>query len=376
MRIVSIVGARPQFVKLAPVSRAMSEFSSSGGRAIDDVIVHTGQHYDTKMSDVFFEELHIPQPAIHLGVGSGSHGAQTGKMLAAIETALLETQPDMLVIYGDTNSTVAGALAAAKLHIPVAHIEAGLRSFNREMPEEINRIVSDHVADLLLAPTETAMLNLRAENLADRSFNTGDVMLDAVQYNAELARNRSRILDELGVLPGEYAIATVHRPVNTSPESLPLILDLLAEVAERFMPVLFPAHPRVKAAIESLDSAWVAPESLKLIDPVGYLDILQLLQNARFALTDSGGLQKEALFVGTHCVTLREETEWPETIEAGGNILTGSDKEKALKAVAGYMSTTAGLMEGASAASPFGDGQAAEKIVQKLVEFHESRVKG
>ena len=323
------------------------------------------------MSDLFFDELEIPHPAKHLDVGSGSHGAQTARMLEAIESCLQEEKPDMVVIYGDTNSTVAGALAAAKLHIPIAHIEAGLRSFNREMPEEINRVVADHISDLLLAPTETAMKNLRDENLSDRSFNTGDVMLDAVRFNSRLAEQNSEILEQLGLESGGYAVATLHRPVNTDAGNLVRVLDILAEIAANKIPVVFPAHPRTMAILEAGDAVWDKPDQLVMIEPVGYLDMLKLLRHARIALTDSGGLQKEALFLETPCVTLRDETEWPETIDAGGNILTGSNREKVLDAVNHWLLTDqSGPDIESKRSAPFGDGSAAEKIVDKILEFH------
>ena len=373
MRVVSVVGARPQFIKLAPVSRAMVS-AASGGNEIEDIIVHTGQHYDASMSDVFFDELKIPRPSISLEIGSGSHGVQTGRMLEAIEKALLDTAPDMVVIYGDTNSTAAGALAAAKLHIPIAHIEAGLRSFNRQMPEEINRVVADHVSDLLLAPTATAMENLRNEHLADRAVNTGDVMLDAVRYNARLAEEQSTILEKLGIEAGEYAVATLHRPVNTDAGKLVQTLDILAEVAEKHIPVIFPAHPRTTAILGAESPGWRKPEQLVMIEPVGYLDMLELLGHARLALTDSGGLQKEALFVGTPCVTLRDETEWPETIAAGGNVLTGADRNRVIDAVEAWLAKGCRTGDGAEdGASPFGDGTAADKIVASIIEFNDSR---
>ena len=375
MRVVTIVGARPQFVKLAPVSRAMKDVSDSGKTSIEDVIVHTGQHYDAAMSDLFFEELAIPKPSIHLEIGSGSHGAQTGRMLEAIEKTLQKYEPDMVVVYGDTNSTAAGALAAAKLHIPITHIEAGLRSFNREMPEEVNRIVTDHISDLLLAPTETAMENLRAENLASRSFNTGDVMLDAVSYNSDLAEDRSDVLDRLGVQPGAYGIATLHRPSNTDDGSMDRLLETLSTVAKHHIPIVFPVHPRTAAILEKSDGGWERPAELLMIEPVGYLDMLKLLRNARIALTDSGGLQKEALFLDTPCITLREETEWTETIEAGGNVLTGSDEGKILGAVQRYLAdSAAGVTRADVPGTPFGDGDAANKIVDRILEFHQGSV--
>ncbi len=370
MRIVSIVGARPQFVKLAPVSRAMAEASESSKVTIEDIIVHTGQHYDSSMSDIFFEELQIPKPGVHLGIGSGPHGQQTGRMVEAIESVLQDAKPDMVVVYGDTNSTVAGALAAAKLHLPIAHIEAGLRSFNRRMPEEINRVIADHVSDLLLAPTETAMNNLEDENLGNRSFLSGDVMLDAVRFNFRLAEKQSRILEKLQLEPGAYAVATLHRPVNTDGGNLVRVLDILAEVACSRIPVVFPAHPRTAAILESGETNWVKPGQFMLIEPVGYLDMLKLLGHARMALTDSGGLQKEALFLDTRCVTLRDETEWPETVDAGGNVLTGSDRARVLAAVDLWLAGThKSPGQGDTKVTSFGDGKAAQKIVDKIVRF-------
>ena len=370
MRVVSIVGARPQFVKLAPVSRAMADKSVTGAVQIEDLIVHTGQHYDPGMSDVFFDELNIPKPAVHLAIGSGPHGAQTAKMLAAIEETLVEHKPEFVVIYGDTNSTLAGALAAAKLHIPIAHIEAGLRSFNRAMPEEINRIVADHVSDLLLAPTETAMVNLRDENLGGKSQLTGDVMLDAVEYNSRIAENRSSILSDLGLENQEFAIATLHRPSNTDPEALVPLLECFNRIADEQIPIVFPVHPRTVAILSDSGSQWSASARLKMIDPVGYLDMLKLLKHAALAMTDSGGLQKEALFLRTRCITLREETEWPETIEAGGNVLVGSRPEKILTAVSQALTATGAADSGPGADSrPFGDGRAAESIVRALLEY-------
>lgn len=371
MRVVSIVGARPQFVKLAPVSRAMVAVSATRDVEIENIIVHTGQHYDASMSDVFFEELEIPRPGIHLEIGSGTHGAQTGRMLEALESSLRDSAPDMVVIYGDTNSTVAGALAAAKLRVPIAHIEAGLRSFNRDMPEEINRVVADHISDLLLAPTETAMRNLRLENLADRSFNTGDVMLDAVHFNSRLAEERSQILQRLNLQAGHYAVATLHRPVNTDAGNLVHILETLGEIAKSKIPVVFPAHPRTVTMLENSEAQWSKPNGLQLIESVGYLDMLKLLRHARIALTDSGGLQKEALFLGTPCVTLREETEWPETIDAGGNILTGSNRAKVFAAVDHWLATdqqVAGI--GNDINLSFGDGAASVHIVDKILDYH------
>ena len=368
MRALTVVGARPQFVKLAPVSRAMAILAGGDGAVIEDIIVHTGQHYDPGMSDVFFEELEIPRPAIDLGVGSGAHGAQTAKMLEALEQALLEYKPDIVVIYGDTNSTMAGAIAAAKLNIPIAHIEAGLRSFDRTMPEENNRVVADHLSDLLFAPTDTAIKNLADENLSARTHLVGDVMLDAVRFNTVLARDKSSILADLDLTDGHFGVATLHRASNTDTDRLLLLLNALNQVSSELVPVIFPAHPRTIARIKELCPDWQADQKLRLVDPVSYLDMLKLLDKARLVLTDSGGLQKEALFLGAPCVTLRDETEWPETVTAGGNILAGTDPARIVAAAASQIDARDNDFDEHSE-SPFGDGHAAEKIVSEIVSF-------
>ncbi len=368
MKTVSLVGARPQFVKLAPVSRAMA----AAEHDIEDVIVHTGQHYDPSLSDVFFSELKIPEPAVSLGVGSGSHGVQTARMLESVESVLLDRRPDMVVIYGDTNSTLAGALAAAKMHIPVAHIEAGLRSFEREMPEEVNRIVADHLSDILLVPTQTAMENLAAENLAARSILVGDVMFDAVKFNSALSRERSDILDRLAIQDSLFGVVTLHRAANTDSGRLLELLNALNEVASGFVPLIFPVHPRTVARINSEYPDWKAVEDLKLVEPVGYLDMLRLLDAAGIVLTDSGGLQKEAFFLNVPCVTLREETEWPETVDGGGNTLAGADRSRILAAVKERLGSVDSANDPPTydAERFFGDGRAAEKIVKQIVSYH------
>lgn len=331
MKLLSIVGARPQFVKLAPLVRAIAEYQRSD--AVEHIIVHTGQHYDARLSDIFFKELSLPQPDYNLDVGSGPHGHQTGVMLQKIERVLLETAPDMALVFGDTNSTLAGALAASKLHIPIAHLEAGLRSHNRDMPEEINRIVADHVSDLLLAPTAKAIENLRQEGLAAKAVLTGDIMYEAVLLSLALVRQRSRVLTCLGLQAGDYGLVTLHRAENTDdPNRLSRILDTLKAIA-RDLPLIFPVHPRTAKRLEKSESGWTVQPRLRLIEPLSYFNMLQLLDNARFVLTDSGGLQKEAFFLGCPCVTLREETEWTETVQGGGNILAGADPEKILVSV-------------------------------------------
>ncbi|MEX2246314.1 MAG: UDP-N-acetylglucosamine 2-epimerase (non-hydrolyzing) [Dehalococcoidia bacterium] len=347
MKILTVVGARPQFIKAAP-------FSAAVRKRHDEVLVHTGQHYDAQMSDVFFEQLGLPRPDHHLGVGSGSHGWQTGEMLARLETVMQREAPDRVVIYGDTNSTLAGALAAAKLGLPVAHVEAGLRSFVRTMPEEINRIVADRIATYLFAPTQTAVDNLAREGISDAVTLTGDIMYDALLHHLPLAE-QSRILDELALTPGGYALATVHRAANTDdPARLGDIIDALSLLRE---PVLLPLHPRTKAALMGTDIEVEPP--VRIVEPVGYLDMLALERNARIVLTDSGGVQKEAYLLGVPCVTLRDETEWVETLEGGWNVLAGTDAERILAA--------AKRARPSGAPPPvFGDGRAAERMVDAL----------
>lgn len=351
MRIVTIVGARPQFIKAAPVSKALR---AAGHQ---EILVHTGQHYDYGMSKIFFEELNIAEPDVNLEIGSGSHGSQTGQMLIHIEQVLLAEKPDRVLVYGDTNSTLAGALAACKLHIPIAHVEAGLRSFNREMPEEHNRVLTDHCADLLFCPTRTAVDNLAHEGITKGVHRVGDTMYDAVLQFAEIARQRSTILQDLEIEPKEYLLVTVHRPYNTdSPENLQAILSAFGELDE---PIVFPVHPRTLKMLKTFNLNSKI-ENLKLIEPVGYLDMLMLEQNARLILTDSGGMQKEAYFFAVPCVTLRPETEWVETVEAGWNVVVGADKTCIIQAVRSFMIP--------SDAHPmlYGDGQAAGQIIQAL----------
>ncbi|HJX39112.1 MAG TPA: UDP-N-acetylglucosamine 2-epimerase (non-hydrolyzing) [Anaerolineae bacterium] len=348
MKVASVVGARPQFIKAAPLDRELR-------RLCTHVLIHTGQHYDFSMSAVFFEELHIPEPDYNLGVGSASHGRQTGEMLIRIEETLEQERPDCLLVYGDTNSTLAGALAAAKLHLPVAHVEAGLRSFNRSMPEEINRVLTDHVADILFCPTETARSNLSREGIAQGVFNFGDVMYDAVLQSREVLDRPSSLLSSLGLLPGSYLLVTVHRPSNTDQEeNLSSILDALRETGEE---VIFPAHPRTRQALARLGSE--VPSNVRLLEPVSYVNMLLLERNARLILTDSGGMQKEAYFFGVPCITLREETEWVETVEAGWNLLVGASKPRILQAARDFHPQ-------GDRPEIFGDGRASERIAHHL----------
>jgi UDP-N-acetylglucosamine 2-epimerase len=348
MKVASVVGARPQFIKAAPLDRELR-------KEHQHVLIHTGQHYDYAMSAVFFDELGIPEPDYNLGVGSARHGKQTGEMLTLIEETLIREQPQCVVVYGDTNSTLAGALAAAKLHLAVAHVEAGLRSFNRAMPEEINRVLTDHVANLLFCPTETAVGNLAREGITEGVFNVGDVMYDAVLQGMETVEKSCHLLDSLGLRSGGYLLATVHRASNTDDAAnLSSILQALNETEE---PVVFPAHPRTRLAMERI--GFTASPHLRVLEPVSYLEMLNLEKNARLVLTDSGGVQKEAFFFGVPCVTLREETEWVETVEAGWNTLVGADKARILEAVRSFQPQ--GEMP-----QIFGDGKASEKIVQHL----------
>jgi len=318
MKIVTVIGARPQFVKAAVVSRALAE---AGG--IDEIIVHTGQHYDPNMSQIFFEELSIPDPQYHLGIGGGSHGAMTGRQIEAIETVLVDEKPDWVLVYGDTNSTLAGALAAAKLHIPVAHVEAGLRSFNRRMPEEINRILTDHIASLLLTPSATSNRNLVNEGIAaDKIVNVGDVMFDATLFYKTRAKCPPQLDADLAA-SGEFLLATIHRAENTDdPERMRGILEGLT-LADRL--IVLPLHPRTRAKLETL--GLTLPEKLKIIDPVGYLEMLWLEERCAAIMTDSGGVQKEAYFHGKRCITMRDETEWVELVDLGVNELVGADPQ-------------------------------------------------
>lgn len=331
MKLLDIVGARPQFIKVGPILRAIAKHNREHPqRAIHEVLVHTGQHYDYTMSRVFFEELELKEPDYHLGVGSGTHGSQTGEMLKRIEDVLLKEKPDLVMVYGDTNSTLAGALAAAKLHIPVAHVEAGLRSFNKTMPEEINRVLTDHISDLLFCPTQTAVENLEREGITKGVHLVGDVMYDSVLYNVQLAEKRSEILERLHLQPKGYALATVHRAENTDhPERLRSIFQALETIAADGLPVVVPLHPRTRKRLSALNLPF---NRLQIIEPVSYLEMLLLEKSAKIILTDSGGVQKEAFFFKVPCVTVRDETEWVETVELGWNVLVGCDPERIVEA--------------------------------------------
>lgn len=355
-KIVTIVGARPQFIKSAALSRALI------GSGIQEVLVHTGQHFDASMSGRFFEEMGIRHPDYNLNIHSLSHGAMTGRMLEEIEKVLLNENPDRVVVFGDTNSTLAGAIAASKLHIPVAHVEAGLRSFNMQMPEEINRILTDRVSDLLFCPTQTAVDNLLKEGYANFGcsvIRNGDVMQDAALYYSKLSASKSDIIKRLNLEDGNFILCTVHRQENTSdPTRLKGILLALNSLHEECR-VIFPMHPRTR---EILAENQFSPD-FSLIDPVGYFDMIELLRHTRLVITDSGGLQKEAFFFKKHCVTVRDETEWTELVDHGFNILTGAD----------YFRIIEGAHQMACKHSNFevdlyGNGEASKRIITELLK--------
>ena len=375
MKIVTIIGARPQFIKAAVVSRAIANYNrdvTSSSLLFTEVIVHTGQHYDRNMSDVFFEEMNIPSPHYFLDINGLSHGAMTGQMLERIEAVLVEEKPDVVLVYGDTNTTLAGALAAAKLHIAVAHVEAGLRSFNRKMPEEINRVLTDHVASFLFCPTKQSVENLEAEGIINKepvsgnnshsssiAYNpvvslVGDVMLDAANYYKERARKPQF------VLPGKFILATIHRAENTD-NSLRLksIFDGFEKIGKE-IPIILPLHPRTRKTIETLDQK--TSNSIKIIDPVGYLEMIYLLENCLLVMTDSGGLQKEAFFFKKPCITMRDETEWVELVEHGVNSLAGAEAEKIYDAYKAIIEIDLDFN-----IELYGDGKAGERIVDFLI---------
>lgn len=369
MKVMLVVGARPQFVKAAVVCRAMR--ATPG---VEGILVHTGQHYNENMSEIFFEELEIPKPDYNLGVGSGLHGAQTGRMMEALEQTMLKEQPDWVLVEGDTNSTIAGALAAVKLHIPLGHIESGLRSFNRQMPEEVNRIVTDHVSDLLFPPTTVAIEHLRHEGLPeDKIFLVGDVLYDAALYYGAKAERESKILDRLELRGRDYILATVHRAENTDdPANLRGIFGGLFEIATE-IPVVIPLHPRTRGRLEREHMLQEVESRLRVIEPVGYLDMIMLEKNARVIAIDSGGIQKEAFFYRVPCVTLRTETEWVETVELGWNRLAPELDNPASVAQTIRAALTAPC---GSEATPYGTGNASELIIQCLIEHTPPRKPG
>lgn len=360
LKVVTVVGNRPQFVKAAAVSSHLRERAT-------EVLVHTGQHYDRELSAVFFEELGVPPPAHELGVGSGTHAEQTGETMVRLEPLVEAERPDAMLVYGDTNATLAAALVAAKLLVPLAHVEAGMRSFDRRMPEEVNRVAADRLSGLLLCSTEAAMANLRREGLGEGARLVGDVMADVAKQVGPLAERRSGALERFGLEPGAYLLATAHRAANVDdPRSLARLVELLRRCAERFVPLVFPVHPRTRSrlAAAGLLGELESDAGIELCDPLGYLDFACLVRGARAVLTDSGGLQKEAYLAGTPCVTMRERTEWVETVDSGWNRLVGLDADLALAALAeldGRREEPDPLL--------YGDGEAGRRCVEELLAW-------
>jgi UDP-N-acetylglucosamine 2-epimerase len=348
MKIINIIGARPQFIKVGIVNKSLVESPN-----FDSIIIHTGQHYDENMSKVFFDELEIARPDFNLNVGSGTHGKQTADMLCGIEEVLLNEKPDWVIVYGDTNSTVAGSLASAKLHIKTAHVEAGLRSFNRLMPEEINRIATDHISDLLFAPTKTAMELLKKEGLEPKSVFSGDVMYDSILHFERLAQEKV-VLSNITELD-EYYLATIHRQENT--DDLSRLQNIFNAFSELDLPLILPVHPRTRKILEQVQFS----DNVKIIDPVSYLEMIMLLKNCKKVLTDSGGLQKEAFFLKKQCVTLRDETEWTETLENNWNFVVGTNPQLILEKL------KAKKIEKQN--DYFGDGNSVKRILGALVNF-------
>lgn len=355
-KVIVVVGARPQFIKAAVVSRALADQA-----ALEEVIVHTGQHFDDNMSKVFFEQMGIPHPRHHLAIGGGSHGQNTGRMIESLEGVILAERPAAVLVYGDTDSTLAGAIATSKLNIPLAHVEAGLRSFNRRMPEEINRILTDHASDVLFAPSQTAIANLHNEGVAPEKIKlVGDVMFDAVKTFTEVARRESSILADLALVPKSYALVTIHRKENTDdPARLSAFIEALSQTS---LPIVLPLHPRTRKRIA--DHGLTLPAHFTLIDPVGYLDMMALESSAAVIATDSGGVQKEAYFHGVPCITLRDETEWVELLDIGANVLVGSDKTAIAEAF-----TNASNAQPVAKLDLYGDGASSKQIVAGLLDY-------
>jgi UDP-N-acetylglucosamine 2-epimerase len=352
MKVLTVIGARPQFIKAATVSNKIRLNGNT------EILVHTGQHYDNNMSDIFFEELGIPKPDYNLNIGSSNHGHQTGNMLIALEDIYLKEKPDIVLVYGDTNSTLAGSLCASKLLIPVAHVEAGLRSFNKAMPEEQNRILTDHISDLLFTPTLTAVNNLKNENVTKGVHNVGDVMYDAINLFKERAKKVSTIIEKFDLAPNSYVLSTIHRAENTnSIERLTSILSALSSCGKK---IVLPLHPRTKKFIEEYHLH--IGDNIKIIDPVGYLDMISLQENSQKIVTDSGGVQKEAYFLKKPCITMRDETEWVETVENGWNVIVGSDSNKIMNALENFNPT-------GTPASAFGNGDSSSIITQIIKDY-------
>lgn len=369
MKIVTIVGARPQFIKAATVSRVILEDYKN---ELEEVIIHTGQHFDEKMSDIFFNEMSIPKPHYNLGINSMGHGSMTGQMLEKIEDLLLKEKPSITLVYGDTNTTLAGALAAVKLHIPVAHVEAGLRSFNINMPEEVNRIITDRVSSILFCPTQMAMKNLEKEGYPNilyngklqKLLNVGDVMYDAALFYGKKLSNNPAILRELKLKKGSFVLCTVHRSENTDNRGrLKEILTALSHISKT-TEVLLPIHPRTRKIISSDSELKDIASTLKIIDPVGYFDMLSLIMNCQIVMTDSGGLQKEAYFFKKYCITMRDETEWVELVEHSVNFLSGAKRDRIISIYENISSK-----KFIDSSDLYGDGKAAEKVVESILEY-------
>jgi UDP-N-acetylglucosamine 2-epimerase (non-hydrolysing) len=355
MKILSVVGARPQFIKAFAVSKELR-------KKHEEVLVHTGQHYDEELSDVFFEKLNIPQPEYNLGVGSGSHGEQTAEMLIHLEELIADEHPDFVLLYGDTNSTLAGVLAGTKMDTKVAHVEAGLRSHNREMPEEINRVLTDHGSDLLLAPSPIAVDQLSAEGRGGVTVETGDVMYDALLEVRDRAGEESDVLERYSLSEGEFILSTVHRAENTdSRERLEAIFEALSDAS---LPVILPLHPRTEASLKEYGLWEYANENIKLVEPLEYLDFVCLMDTAERIVTDSGGIQKEAFFLDTFCVTMRDETEWTETVDAGWNTLVGADRDTISAALDRDWERPVEKPE------PYGDGNASREVRLAIEEHY------
>ncbi|AEA44175.1 non-hydrolyzing UDP-N-acetylglucosamine 2-epimerase [Fluviicola taffensis] len=351
LKIVTILGARPQFIKAAAVSSLFKE-------NFDEILVHTGQHYDSNMSDVFFQELEIPKPKYQLNIGSGSHGAMTGAMLIAIEKVLIEEKPDFVLVYGDTNSTLAGALAASKMLIPVIHVEAGLRSFNKTMPEEQNRILTDHVSELLFAPTQTAIQNLQNEGIKKGLHLVGDVMYDGILHFTEIAKKKSTIIQDLNLLEKQFILCTIHRAENTNDMNrLQSIFNGLNAVNEK---IVLPLHPRTLKYVQEYGIS--IGEHILIIEPIGYLDMVRLESAAKKIVTDSGGVQKEAFFLKIPCITLRDETEWVETVQDGWNILVGANEKHIQEAILTFNPTTIPT-------NSFGDGNSVHRMIEWIKQY-------
>ena len=355
MKVTSILGVRPQFVKASVVSRELR-------KKHEEILIHTGQHYDYQMNKVFFEQLNIPEPDYHLNIGSGTHGYQTGEMLKKIEEVLLKEKPDLVLTYGDTNSTLAGALAASKLQIKTAHVESGLRSFDRSMPEEVNRILTDHCSDILFCPTQNAVDNLRNEGITEKIHLTRDVIVDSLLHNREIAENKSTILNDLSIKSKEYLVATIHRASNTDNEkNLKNIVDAFSELNET---IIFPLHPRTEKFLKKYGFYERLKSSVILTQPLGFLEFIKLMDHARMILTDSGGVQKEAYILKVPCITLRENTEWIETVDDGWNVLVGTDKEKIVNLVDEFTPSIKTYQ------NRFGNGDACKRVCDILNQFN------